>query len=91
MKTVTPRFRWRIVPAFTLLIVGALQLGLSVWSMLRLPTWEWFWMNHGVIAIAGIILIVAAVAWHRGKWWLAGIGTVLGFVLPSLRPVLWYH
>ena len=84
-----PRFRWRIVPAVILLILGSQTVAISIWAAIE-PQTHVAWIHRLPMCSGGLVWILASVFWHRAKWWLAIAFTLLGFVLPYLNPVFWF-
>jgi hypothetical protein len=84
-NTGRPNLRWRIVPGFFfaglgLLLVGGFARNLFLGVPFMHPA-------HFLVFVAGVVWTFAAVEWFRGKWWLAVCASVVGFILPFLRPI----
>lgn len=80
----TPRFRWRLVPATVLLIVGTLWVGLSLWRGFESrsnPHNLWFALP---LLLGGLCWVAASFAWRNGRWWRAAVLTAVGFLAPQL-------
>jgi hypothetical protein len=71
-------------PAVILLIYGIFHVGVSVFDVLQKPDSQLSWRHQGGITIACVVLVIAAIAWHQGRWWFAVISTLRGVLLPSL-------
>ena len=93
-----PLFRWRTIPAGVLAFSGVgefaagvltLFLSILVFAFTKRPDrWYASLGASPIMVLAGVAWIKASQAWLRGKWRLAIILTLFGYVLNAVLPPL---
>ena len=79
------RFQWTLIPAavcalYCLVLLGA-AANMALAESVR-------WLLHPALLPPAILLAVAAYAWHRGLWWVAGIAACLAITMNNLWAAL---